>query len=467
MAHGHEHADHGHEDEAFPRLAVSELVGDAESSRKRREGWQAWLVGLGLAALALGLPAYSVGPEGRALVIATVERAETPFVLGPLLARAIAATSGWSVERAWYLLSALTFGLSFPLLVGLLRSIGFSHAASMFGSGIALGTSGAWVAGTEPGDQGLALAGAIVVARALFAGTERLRSYAAGASLAWLGASVAHAQSSLLWPFVGLAVWRASRESRGGGGSRALALALPLLAAALLVLWVHPTVELLSRDLKWFAVGLYLMTLGVAPLGALAIVATRRVPEESPPPGWARAWAIAALIPATAMPSALHGLAPLVIPVAAIGFADWLDGRPREELLRRWGVGLLVLQIATVSLVVSASSGSVRHSDVWRPIAREHLEPDDRVITPSEYHLYLLRHRWGVEATLESTLDEDPAAAAARWMEDGDRRIVLDRAAPEIAREPAPRVLERTGAEYWVLTERGVVSGSDPWLEDD
>jgi hypothetical protein len=473
MAHEHEHhehsgdhAGHGHEDELFPRLAVSELVGDAEGGRRTRERWQTWLLGLTLALLALGLPQPGLLPPYEGLVVATAERVESPFFLGAHLARFVATLSGLMVERSWYFISALTYGLAFPLLVGVLRSIGFTHAASMFAGGVALAAPVAWVGGTLPSAHGLSLIGAVALARALFLRSGPPWRYSAVASLAWVGATLMNPENGLLWPVVAFAVWSSIRQHPNARWADWLSALGPVAALASILATVPELVpdnvgmELGTGTL--FIGGVYLWCLGAAAAGLAPLFVSRRLPEESPPPGWLRVWALLAVGPFLTDVFWRWGAAgTLVLPAAAIGVADWLDRRSREQLTVLWGARLLAFQVL---LAVAAMAGYATISEgPWRTVAREHLEPTDHVITRYETNHYLLRYRWGLEAVLEPGPDEDPSQLVEflEAAKEGDARIVLDRADLGSSVQSPPEALRSSGIEYWVLQAYGGMVAPD------
>ncbi|TDJ66098.1 MAG: hypothetical protein E2O39_17045, partial [Planctomycetota bacterium] len=121
----HEDRPHAHGGELFPRKAIADLVGEAERQRLTRQRVQGWVLGAGLAALALGLPLERFA--GTTLVEWTVGDRPGVFPLLAPLVRGLATLTGAPPERAWYFVAAALYGLSLPALLGLLRGIGFEH----------------------------------------------------------------------------------------------------------------------------------------------------------------------------------------------------------------------------------------------------------------------------------------------------------------------------------------------------
>lgn len=408
---GHAH-DHPHDPsgELFPRQVVSALVAESETARLRRERWQPWVLGAGLAALALGLPSAAVFGARAVVADAAAGVPHPALALGPLL-RGLARALDLPLERAGYLVSGLAYGACLPTLTGALRRFGFDARNALLSALTALASPLAWTGATLPGSFGIGLLGATVLLRVAVAGARP-----GVASAAWLVAAVLHAENALLWPVALLA------ERRGGGarGTRGSAAAL-----AGLVAWVALHAGLGTwaggagpgagaSALRWsLGPAFALAGLAWAWLGPWALFVVRRAPEEAPPPRWLAVGYAGALPAAMAMGALRQPLGTWLVVAAAVGLAD-LWGRALGERLAGRAAVLLALQVATTVLV---AAGLVRADPdrAWRAQARSSLEPSDVVLTADPTHAYLLVHRWGV-ATIE--LPSEPGAVPADVLEE-------------------------------------------------
>jgi len=440
----------GHASEPFPRQLTAQLVAGAEAARRLREALPVWVLAAGLAALALGLPCERLWGHLHYLPAAFEGRPQ-PYALQGLVARWLASLFGTSGERAWYLVSALAYGAALPALFGLARGVGFDARAALLAALVVVTAPIAWLGATLPGPFGAALLSSTLLLRALCERSASSRTaFAARAAALTLWAVALEPSAAWLAP---AALWAVLAHRppppKDQAPCRRAASGAWLVAAALgaLVQWaLWPGAGLLQRTLLaglgggpgvLFLWALWLpLGLGFAGLGLFELFAGRRSPEESRPPRWFAAWCLAPLpaILAGSPVGRLPGAA--LLPAAALGLADWMarEERPEDEgrALRRAAL-VLAAQVALGALVVAAFV----HTDPergWRELARRELEPSDVVLTTSELHLYLLRHRWHVRAELFPPAFFD--ARERRWLEETEpelraaaargRRVVTD-----------------------------------------
>ncbi|MEO6711642.1 MAG: hypothetical protein ABI054_14285, partial [Planctomycetota bacterium] len=113
---GHDHGGEQDTSEAFPRVAVRDLVGQSLVGGQR-EMWQDLAVMLGLTFLALALPMTRLLGSGPALVQST-ERGEwfSMYVVLQPVTHLIALLPSVGAERAWYLVAAGCWGAAYLVL---------------------------------------------------------------------------------------------------------------------------------------------------------------------------------------------------------------------------------------------------------------------------------------------------------------------------------------------------------------
>ena len=405
----------------FPRHLTQQLIDDERRATARRLTLAPWLVGAGLAALALANPQEVLVGGGPQLLDAWSAGAPAgeAFSAGWLL-RGVSSLFGLSLEPAAFLLSALFYGACAPLLAGLGRRVGLSASSALTVTLIVLLSPVAWLAGTTPGPE----AAGLWVVTWLFSlvwgghhepaparrGFAVLLVLALGAgltgSLAWLLPAVAFALAggtspgqagrrfrAIKWALIGSLVISVSYLLLGG---KPEGTGLGVSPAALGTPGVLPGTEdpgLLGA--VWRTLTL-LPALGVCLLGLAALCFERRNESEEPPPRWLLGWALLPLA-AFAVTGEARELPHLhLLPLAALGGFDFL-GRREDELDAR-------LVLSTVVLAAGLLLGSLHllHSSdplaSWRAHAQESLEPTDLVVSSDVEHLYLLRVRWGVEA---------------------------------------------------------------------
>ena len=432
---------------AFPRHEVAELVDAAARARAARERWQGWVLGAALTLVALGLPL------GRVLVTAptlwTAEGGAHPYPLLVPLARWLLGRLGGSPETPWFLLSALGWGLSMPVLLSTARRLGFPRGLALPAALVALLSPAAWIGACLPHTFGLGVLGASLLLDALLA-RERASAlgYATRASAVWCLSVLAEPELAGLLPAVVWAcVWR-------GRGALAARLAPPLAAAALVLLlmsasragawWRAPGVGVAETLAFPLDAGI---GLAVAAWGVVALFATRRSSEESSPPPWMLAWCGAFLLHLVPGHPPLEILGTYLVPVAALGIADWLQREPLEERARRWALSLLLAQLLVAagarSFAVATDPGRA-----WRELARTHLEPGDVVLSSLVERRYLLRHRFGLAA-----LEPPGRRAEIEALVASGRRVVLD---------GVPPAQPHGAAAPWVLHAGGLAPAPAP-----
>ncbi|MCP3919502.1 MAG: hypothetical protein GY711_28525 [bacterium] len=429
---------HDHGDEPFPRHALVDLVSVEEAGRARRQRAQSWVIGAALTLLALGMPVRRV-----LFVDPSLWQGGDGAQPGSLIAALLRSAFGAPHERAWYLVSAVGWGASLPLITGMLRRLGFAHSTTMLAALTALFAPFVWTGATLPVSFGPGVFGASLLMAALFAEPRRPARVAA----ALLVASVLDAE--LLW-LVPAVLWAVRKDRRA---------AVFVATAAVGYLAAHygssPARRAWLSDGPLFPTDARLASLrgllsllgglGVAAYGLFATFDPRRRAEESRPPRWIILWCLAflfALIPGH--PSG-HLMGAFWVPAAALGLADAYQRKWSDERIVRWGTVLLGIQVA-LALSLTAILSVTDPLREWRAAARQHLEPTDVVVTDSAERLHLLRARWGLEAhgsltpPAEVVRDAERASAA-------ERRVIRDG-------PPRPFEVPFTGQ----LTLQGVVA---------
>jgi len=399
MGDDHEHHDHDPAGEEFPRLEVAKLVGQ-EGSGERGAVWPTWLVTLGLFALALGLPTERVLGE---LTHAGATRGLP--VLGGLTAR-LATFAELDIERAGYLLAAITWALSLPAMIGLLRTIGFGTLVALSAALVVMLAPAAWIGATLPSAFGAQLLGATLLAWALFAARTSRIVYLLRALAVFAFAFCLHPAAALLAPALLWALLTQEPAPAPGAWRDEWTIGLPVIGTLALVYLAGPMrfgdlFEALSTPAERSQFMIWLawvpVAAGTALLGFYGLFFARRAPEESPPPRWLTLWCVALAVPLfLASPTyALWGAG--LLPAAAIDLADWTTRESRPGLAGpRVGV-LLGLQIALTLAAVLYLAATDEYRE-WRAVAREQLEPTDFVLTFDERREYYLKHRFGLES---------------------------------------------------------------------
>ncbi|MFT5048742.1 MAG: hypothetical protein ACI8QZ_000129 [Chlamydiales bacterium] len=434
----HDHATHdhddGHEGELFPRVLTAKLVGEREEQRLRREARQVWMVGAGLAILALGLPLSRVLVGAPSL--SPLPHAAIDF-LGEL--------TGAPRERISFALSAMLLGLSIPLIASTLRAVGFIQQALLPATLIAALSPLAWLGATSATDFFLGVVACAWLLRELFARSSPVRlliAYGVGILL--------HVDMVLLLP--ALVLGSAAGTGEPGAPARpARALMTGLGAVAILALtriagglagnapWLLGT-GMVQLDAP--SIPRALLILGGLGIGLWGLVApwTRAAEEVSRPPAWC------ILFLALPLPTLLFDGASMgswLVPIAALGLADLVQrGKNDHGNLQRGLVLLIVQVLLTVGLAWRWEAQDPQRA--WRKAARMQLEPGDLIVSDEPLHLHLLVERWGLEACPSTATDLPQRVAAARAAE---RRVVLD-ASPST---PMPAAL--TGTPLVHLTE--------------
>lgn len=469
---------HGHgADEPFPRERLTELLGEAEAARERRERAQVWLIGVGAAIVALGLPTERLW-GGMELVRRTAGSGEPSYGILFPIAVALKELSGLSAEQVCFLIAAISYGLCVPALAALLRTIGFGRGIALASGLTALFAAGPWLGATMPGDFAPGILGATLLLRTLFQPRERLRNgYQWRATLLLALAFLLRPENMLLFPAVAWAVTRHRGRGRMPGLVPAFALAL-VTGFSLWVLmsgprgpshWWHlldtllagrePSLAHLPGWVLWLVGGF-----GVGLFGVYVLLFGRRLPEETPAPKWMVPWCLVVLAPVVGGSAAAGPVGCYLVPAAAVGLADWLTRRGREEAGVRWGAILLAAQVvATVLLVGAWRLGDPLREWRWR--ARAALEPTDVVGVVDARRAYLLAQRWQI-----ATWRPDPSAAVVEppaelaEQDAGEpRRVVLvghggaAGAGAGAAPWPPPGSVLHPERDTWVLTRRELV----------
>lgn len=451
-SHAHEHApgdaphaDGAAHDDAFPRHETAELVAAELAARTRRERWQGPLVAFGLALVALAFPTQALFGQ----TVAFVERtANAELSAGALLPSALAlALTRWTplpVEPALFALSALAFGLTALPLLALARGRGWERGPALTATLLALSAPVALVAGTLASPASFALLGAAL----FFAELNRERGTARSRATVWLIATLLHAQLAWTWPAL---LVRAPHDTAPAARRVFSALAAPLvfvfacagahvLTHDLAHAWPHLRHELLAGGsggpgpfAAWWT--LWLPALGASGLGLVAL-GVQLVRARA----WRREIAVLvfALVPLAALSlgGAIAWEVPWLwlVPPGALGLLELVqlaDERGRGALARLALVPLCALGVGGAAWLRGFDANAA-----WTAQASELLDPGDVVLTASDEHRHLLRHRFHVEAVdlarVRSSTASDRAlfwnahVTVAETLRAAGRRLVLD-----------------------------------------
>jgi len=400
---------------AFPRFTLRDLVAEGERAFRMRTLAQAAVLGLALALVALALPTERLVGRGSALVTALSGEAPwyeiAAFGATAPLAALLEPLVG-SLERAAFLVGALTWALALPWLTNLAMRAGAEPLTAL-----AIGTAGAispigWCAATLPGPEAAGLLGATLVVHAMF--SNRLgKRFVATIVLAL----VLDPFNALLFPAIALRL--ACERSFLGLGRYAFFAAVAVAAAsgALLVAWTTDS-ELVAPS-RW--IGACVLALTLAPCAFL--LRRPKAKEESRPPAWLALVPVGAIV-GVAIPAFGPAAAPALVPlvVTALGYlAGQIDESPRVR------VGLAALALSAVA--TAASEAALAQSDPdrrWRARAQALLEPEDLYATSNARRRYVLAERYGLDVLDLSSVLADDVADAARAARQRGGRLVHD-----------------------------------------
>lgn len=423
-----------------PRERMAELIGEAGAARARRERLQGWVIGAGIALVALGLPGERLWGDME-LARQTAGNGERSAGIVFPLAVLVRHGLGVDAELACRLLAAVSYGLCVPALVGLLRSIGFDHLLALLAALTALLAPTAWIAGSMPLDFAPGMLGATLVLWALFRPRERVANgyhWRAATSLAL--AFLLRPENALLFPAV---LWAVSRH-RGLGRLRgpsaglvlALATALPLFGLVsgaperTALGWRLLDTVLAGREPSLQAAPRWILALGLGlgagVFGLYVLLLGRRLPEETPPPKWVVPWCLVVLAPVAGGRPEAGPVGAYLIPAAAVGIADWLTRTVGEKRALRRGSALLAVQLGLTAAVTFAWRASDPLAD-WRHTARLVLDPADVVVAADPRHGYLAGVRFRLAtypAPAEGPADQVVPAELLAEIDAGTRRLV-------------------------------------------
>lgn len=462
--------------EAFPRHATADLVATALDAERRRALWQSWICAGGIIALALGLPTESSIGHARELVRATAEhRFSGPHVVPALLARGLVSNFGLRPEPAWFLVSAVCFGLCAPVLLSTARALGWTAPRALHATLLVLASPMAVLAGTLPGASAVGLLGAAILFHALVTGSDRARSlYAWRASAAFVIACTLNVINVLLWPALMWAVAR-KRPAKERDGHLAFALLAPLIAVCLATAAilgnayldngsreVARVLQLSERTLlagasggpgpllAWWTAWIPALMSGAVGIAALAFLQVRA--ERESRVGWLAAWCLIPWIVQSLGGTIDDDLPYLwLVPPALLGWLELheiLARREAERFIWLSSIALLGLGFGAVVFL----RGLDREAE-WRERASLVVDKGDLVLTTSPDHRYLLEQRFALEVVdlteIEALLVEDRAGGWSRLearidaLRQVGRRTVLDTAVTGSASPLSPDVKAR------------------------
>ncbi|HTF89267.1 MAG TPA: hypothetical protein VK843_12725 [Planctomycetota bacterium] len=438
---GHDHGDEHDTNEAFPRAAVRDLVGQTLVDGRRREMWQDLALMLGLTFLALAMPMARLLGTGPALVQST-ERGEwfSMYVLLQPLTHLLSLLPSVGAERAWYLVASACWGAAYLVLLRTAMFLGVPRLAGIVSSLLVLISPLGFLAGTLPGASGPALLGSAILFKALleFAQAEGDARRARHPLGVWLGVCLLDPSLVLLLPAV---VWSliSAEGTRGNVQPERWRVAVQALLtvvvlAALLAstagighdgqfsaVWGGFGSTLLGRgtigapdSLTWLLV--LAPALGVGVLGLVELLRRPSERMESAPAAWISAFvAVPIVVRLLGGTPSLDTAAWALGPVAVLGLASFLG-----HALERWHwtaiVGLIVLQVGlTWGFRYTMFRGDPNRA--WTEYTADLLNPGDLVLTRDQQHDYLLHHRFHLKTVNLRVPHELDDVARLDWWE--------------------------------------------------
>ncbi len=400
----------------FPRHLTTQLIEEGEERRSHREVLGGLVLGLALAAFALAFPQLRlIGQQ-----VEHMDPADplVPFVID-VLRRITVVHLGMMPEQIGFVIAALAYGACLPVGLGVARRQGLGFGLALVGTLAVLLSPVAWVAGTTPGPEALALLFLFLALDALWGG-EGARPLMAACY--WVFAAAC--QPALVWLLPAVVV----AGLRGQEKRFELGFSLPLIGGVLFLIFAMPLgvtlewselADRVSRSVRfggsggWFEAGVWLV--GLLPGLGLSLVALaslfflKRDASEERPPRWLALWCGLPLLALTLSGSPTWSIPYLwLLPPALIGACDLLARRAEGFAL---GSSALVLSgQATAIFGVSLVLGSTDPQASWRDQARTVLQEEDLVVTADAGHAYLIASRWG----LTCLLLQDPGIPGAK-----------------------------------------------------
>ena len=490
---------------------MTELVGREVSRGRRLEFAQDVLFAAGLAAIALALPTTRLFGDGPAAVQRTVEGqwVSAHLLLQPL-SQLLTRVPGVGPEEAWYLLGALAWAASYPVLARLCSASGASRLTAVVASLLAVAAPLALLGGTLPGPSGPMLLGSAILFSSLARGAwaEKPRS----ALGAWTAVALLDPNLALFWPAALVQEWSAARaEGRSAGARVALAAgALAGFAVAWAFLLGSPSAAGLADRMvdglrvlvgRWLGIGsvdaphslLWLAALapglGVGCVGMVELA--RRGPESRGvrPSLWLAAYIAVPLLARAfgGSPSLTTG-AWVLVPAGALGLAQFLtrrDGNAQlPAILALCGAQMLLnvgfrrtLEVTDPNREwIRRATGILRPPPTARPKGTqpERLPPPSYlVVTKDQAHEYLLRHRFRVGTiNLRAPVELGTTARPDWWLAARERveqharlggRLAVDW---KVAEPPSGTKSYPFPAELHELLLLAPVVHLDPWAEN-
>ncbi|MFT4542124.1 MAG: hypothetical protein ACI835_004591, partial [Planctomycetota bacterium] len=354
----------------FPRQLTSDLLAKAEKSEVRRGRVQAWVVAFGLLVLTLGLPIelpWGTGEWSRAIA---GERGRDMLAwMGAM----VASLTGLDADPAAYLLAAAFLALNCISIYHLLVKFGFEHYPALAGAVMAALAPLSFVSAASATAYGAGSLAACWLARALLSSSRDLQPafIFPAYTLGW----IFHWEIGLLLPAAWVALsgaphWKRKRARSGLAVSGALWIAR--------LIWL-PT----ASTADWSLCGsgfLGLLGLGVLLGGMVSLFVPRATEEESGPPRWVLVWLGCGLIACLSNPIDAGPVGVSLLPIGAIGLADWISRQSRPDLALRIGVGSLSAQLLLTVGATPLLRWRLGSELPWVDAARAQLEPADLVV---------------------------------------------------------------------------------------
>ncbi len=421
MSPPHEHADW--------HSAAKLIPAEAPESSPRRRLVAGWVLGAGLAALALAFPQERV--FGQQVARAELFSGSIANVAHQALSSLVIWITELGPEAAGFVVAALAYGACLPVCLSIARRAEHGLGVSLATSVAVLLSPVAWVAGTTPGPAALGALVSLLLLREVW---SKRRPAIFNVVLVWCAAVWCAPVNAWLLPAVAWAVGNSREEPRRGRVAALAVLGFGLAGLGLLL----PLTEGLAREAifggssGWgqiIAWGMGLLPgLGLAALAAASLFLLRRHESEARPPRWLQLWCLLPLFAVALGGSPTWEIPYLwLVPPALIGGLDLL-ARLEERVIARFSAAAVGAQGAILLGVLSIFSSTDPLAG-WRKNASETLEPGDLVFTTRADHAYLLRERWGLET---QRVDETDPSATDPWLElartaaASGRRVVFD-----------------------------------------
>lgn len=378
----------------FPRHHTRELLSRADRWKERRQWLAAIALGVAVGLFALANPCERLSGMTGLFLTSVRDHGVSPYLIPGLIVRALEPIYG--LERAAFLLSAISLGALVPVLDSICRIDGEARPSMRLVVILLLvGSPGMWLAGVSPGPEAMS---ALVAAR-LFRRWLQRRPWRRAGLLAVL------VDPANLFLILALVAPQRRKEESDAWSSQAV---LPDFGAWVVLMFAFfLAVTRQPMTGSETTPGFGLLSLGVATfhLVHLALVDRNVAP-----------WVVFPLFPGLVW--CLFGVL-FVAPLWCLGPACVIAFQ-RGRL--RWAGLLVVAQLLATEGMMTVFEHRDPHLE-WRESVRVVLEPEDCVIVDDPREAYYLRIRYGV-TIIEAGSPDEPLETVSLESAAGRRVLV-------------------------------------------